>query len=222
MEDGKKFCFVICYNNDRYISECLIYIENLNVPDGYMTDIILISDARSMTEGYQRAMEKTNAKYIIYMHQDVFILEKNFLNEILNIFSSDEKIGMIGMVGTKKLPDTAVMWQTKERVGALRASIIETFDDRFDIDIKKSYIEVEAVDGLLIVTNRHDINWRTDIFDGWDFYDISQSTEYRRKGYKVVVPHQKQPWVLHDYGFLDMKDYNKYRMKYISEYISKK
>lgn len=68
MEDGKKFCFVICYNNDRYISECLIYIENLNVPDGYMTDIILISDARSMTEGYQRAMEKTNAKYIIYMH----------------------------------------------------------------------------------------------------------------------------------------------------------
>lgn len=126
------------------------------------------------------------------------------------------------MVGTKKLPDTAVMWQTKERVGALRASIIETFDDRFDIDIKKSYIEVEAVDGLLIVTNRHDINWRTDVFDGWDFYDISQSTEYRRKGYKVVVPHQKQPWVLHDYGFLDMKGYNKYRLKYISEYISKK
>ena len=52
----------------------------------------------------------------------------------------------------------------------------------------KPYTEVEAVDGLFIAT-QYDVKWREDIFDGWDFYDISQSEEFHRAGYKVVVPY---------------------------------
>ena len=174
-----------------------------------------------MTEGYQKAMLSTDAKFIVYLHQDVFILEKDFLKNTIDIFNNDDSVGMIGMVGTEKLPETAIMWQTKERVGLLRSSIIETVDDYFDKKMQKPYTEVEAVDGLLIMTNRHDVNWRTDLFDGWDFYDISQSTEYRKKGYKVAVPYQEKPWVLHDCGFLNMTDYEKYRQIYINEYLTK-
>lgn len=220
-EKEKKVCFVICYNNEQYLSECLLYINNLNIPDGYSIENINIKGAASMTEGYQKAMLSTDAKFIVYLHQDVFILEKDFLKNTIDIFNNDDSVGMIGMVGTEKLPETAIMWQTKERVGLLRSSIIETVDDYFDKKMQKPYTEVEAVDGLLIMTNRHDVNWRTDLFDGWDFYDISQSTEYRKKGYKVAVPYQEKPWVLHDCGFLNMTDYEKYRQIYINEYLTK-
>lgn len=123
------------------------------------------------------------------------------------------------MVGTKKLPESAVMWQFKERGGLIRSSVIETVDDYFDNKMQIPYTEVDTVDGLLLMTNRHDVDWRIDLFDGWDFYDVSQSTEYRKKGYKVVVPYQEKPWVLHDCGFLNMEDYEKYRQIYIREYM---
>ena len=40
-----------------------------------------------------------------------------------------------------------------------------------------------------------------DLFDGWDFYDISQCQEFRRTGYKVVVPKQEEAWCIHDDGY---------------------
>ena len=36
-----------------------------------------------MTSGYNNAMKKTDAKYKVYLHQDVFILNHNFLMDIL-------------------------------------------------------------------------------------------------------------------------------------------
>ena len=74
-----------------------------------------------MAEGYQAAMDATDARYIVYLHQDVFILEKDFIKKTIKIFESDADIGMIGMVGTKKIPESGVMWENKERVGLLRS-----------------------------------------------------------------------------------------------------
>lgn len=65
---------------------------------------------------------------------------------------------------------------------------------------------------------QYDISWREDIFDGWDFYDVSQSFEFKRAGYDIAVPYQKVPWVLHDCGFLNLKNYYSARDKFIKEY----
>lgn len=165
-ENDKKICFVICYNNERYLSEYLLYINNLNIHEGYIIENINIKGAKSMTSGYQEAMILTNARYIVYLHQDVFILEKDFLKKTIDIFNTDKSIGMIGMVGTEKLPESAVMWQSKERVGLIRLSVIETVYDYFDNKMQIPYMEVESVDGPLLMTNRHNVNWRTDLFDG--------------------------------------------------------
>lgn len=68
----------------------------------------------------------------------------------------------------------------------------------------QSWQEVEAVNGLLIAT-QYDILWREDVLDGWDFYDISQSLEMKKHGYKVVVPFQKNAWCYHDCGCHDVE-----------------
>lgn len=41
------------------------------------------------------------------------------------------------------------MWENKQRVVCVRFSIIETVDDYFDLSMKHSYTEVQAVDGFL-------------------------------------------------------------------------
>lgn len=218
--DKQQFCFIICYNNLMLLDECLLYIQQLTIPDGYSIDIITIAEADSMTEAYQAGMEASPAKYKIYLHQDVFILNPDFLSDTLQIFLNNPSIGMLGMVGTKQLPASAVMWESKHRVGALRSCTLNTIDDFFDIPIPEgagNAVQVKAIDGLLMMT-QYDIPWRQDIFSGWDFYDVSQSLEFQRAGYQVAVPFQKTPWVLHDCGFLNLTNYYKARDLFIKEY----
>ena len=103
--DNKQFCFIICCNNPIFLEECLLYIRQLYIPDGYSIDLITISEAESMAEGYQAGMEASNAKYKIYLHQDDFNQNRSFLHDTLHIFLKNPAVGMLGMVVKKKLPE---------------------------------------------------------------------------------------------------------------------
>ena len=209
-------CDIKCYNDDKYISECLHYINRLTVPDGYLLDVLTVKNADSMTSGYNAAMNETDAKYKIYMHQDVFIVNINLLEDILKIFE-DKNVGMLGVVGTPNMPENGCMWNGP-RVGRVYSSNVLTAKEFIASDMnERPYMEVEAVDGLFIAT-QYDIIWREDLFTGWDFYDVSQGEEFRRNGYKVVVPYMDKPWCIHDDGFLNLSRYDEFRDIFLKEY----
>lgn len=217
--NDRMFCFIICSNDELYTQECLYYINQLNVPEGYEIDVLTIVDAQSMTAGYNEGMNYSDAKYKVYMHQDVFIINRDFIYDCLNIFQKDDKIGMIGMVGAPKLHSSGVMWKG-DRCGRIyEQHIFETRLFTGDEEVRGDYTEVEVIDGLLMVT-QYDIPWREDLFDKWDFYDCSQSMEFIRHGYKVVVPYMDEPWCLHDCGFINSENYHGERMKFVNEYLS--
>ena len=92
MVDKNKICFIICVNNDFFYRECVKYIRWLELPEGMELEILEIRDAKSMASGYQRGMEQSNAKYKVYMHQDVFIINKYFIYDIVSIFKSQGKV----------------------------------------------------------------------------------------------------------------------------------
>lgn len=211
-----KFCFIICTNDAFWFDECQRYISKLNVPEGFEVELLAIEKATSMTAGYNEGMRASDAKYKIYLHQDVFIVNPDFLAEILQLFESNEKIGLIGMVGSPKLPCDFVMWSGK-RVGKIYGGFFEYDIDAEEMDKDCPYVECEAVDGLLIAT-AYDVEWREDLLNGWDFYDISQSCEFRRKGYSVVVPKMQEAWVVHDDGIINLRRYNYYRHIIMEEY----
>jgi len=220
--NDKKFCFIMCTNSQTFYDECVGYIERLVIPEGFEVDMIAVTEAGSMTDGYHEAMEASDAKYKIYMHQDVFVLYPYFLQSVLDIFTSDAEIGMIGIVGTEKMSVDGVMWHNWRRGELYSGDMEGRFDemsyDSYQYRISDGLWNVQAVDGLMIITSK-DIPWRKDIFDGWDFYDVSQSFEMIRAGYKVVVPEQKIPWCLHDDGgMLNLKNHNKYRRVCLQEY----
>ena len=161
------------------------------------------------------------AKECIYYINHLTI-PKGYEVDILTISDAasmfeDESIGMAGMVGSPKLPDHAVMWYG-DRVGRIYTSNVVSAG--ISIMGGTETLEVEAVDGLLIAT-QYDIPWREDLFTGWDFYDVSQSFEFRRKGYRVVVPAMADPWCIHDDGFLNLSNYYKERRKFLAEYGAK-
>lgn len=213
----KQIAFIICADNAQYYNECVRYIQDLETPDEYSIDIICIQEADSMTQGYNAGMASSDAKYKVYLHQDTFILNRKFIYDVLEIFEQDEMIGMIGVIGSQNLPVDAncyLGWN----IGRIYAyDGFCAFEAELLQDSKVKYIPVKAVDGLIMIT-QHDVTWREDFLDGWDFYDVSQSLEMQRKGFKVVVPFQKTTWCYHDCGVSNLKDYHLYQEKIIQEY----
>lgn len=213
----KKFCFISCVNNSQYYEECLYYIERLNVPTGYEIEVLSIEDSKSMASGYNEAMNASDAKYKIYLHQDTFIINENFLYDILYTFENNSDIGMIGVVGSKVIPTSAIWWETNHKYGKVYESSAGNLSELKFKDVEKRYEQVKIIDGLIMIT-QYDLPWRDDVFDGYHFYDASQSTEFIKKGYKVIVPNQDKPWIIHDCGMAGIGDYEKYRQKFIDEY----
>lgn len=83
-----KIAVITCVNNEEEYAQALSYIDRLHVPDGYELDVIAVREAPSMAAGYQMAMEHTDARYKIYMHQDTFIINREFLQDMLSVFGA--------------------------------------------------------------------------------------------------------------------------------------
>lgn len=215
--DAKQIAFIICTNNAQYYDECVRYIQDLYVPENYVTDIICIQEADSMAQGYNAGMKSSNARYKVYLHQDTFILNRNFLYDILDIFKQDENIGMIGVLGARELPENANCYLAWDAGAVIAYSGEKVYEFALYQDREGDCIPVKAIDGLIMIT-QVDLLWREDLLSGWDFYDISQSLEMDRSGYKVVIPYQKKPWCYHDCGVSEIGKYHAYRHKMIEEY----
>lgn len=216
-----KFAFIICTNDDLLLEECIHYINHLLIPDGYEIDLLTIADAPSITQGYNEAMAATDAKYKIYMHQDVFILNRNLLSDILSIFRSDSQIGMIEMVGYENVAPDGIMWHGR-RLGDLYTRNPETpypmlSEYRYSL-AQDGYRFAAEIDGFLMATSV-DFPWNTKVLTGWDFYDAFQSIQFLTKGYKIAVPVQRHPWCMHDDNkVLNLFQYNHYRQIFLKTY----
>lgn len=218
---NNEICFIICTNNPVYAEECIYYIKRLNVPEGFRTEILTVEEAASLAAGYNEAMQCSQAKYKVYLHHDTFIVNPDFIKDCLDIFLGNPQIGMLGNVGVKNMPASGVMWDA-DRYGMLYEQHIyetELLSNAFDPALP--YLEVDAIDGFLMVT-QYDLPWREDLFDKWDFYDCSQSMEFIRQGYRVVVPNMKAPWCVHDCGFINLENYDTERQKYVAEYLGER
>lgn len=211
--NNHKFAFIICSNRPLLLEECLYYINHLVIPEGYSIDVLTIHDAVSMASAYNEAMAASDAKYKIYMHQDVYLLNRNFLMDLLAIFQSDPQIGLIGMVGYDSISSDGIMWHAP-RCGNLYYAnppipypALESYSYSLEQD---SYHSVALIDGLLMAT-AYDLPWDSVLLTGWDFYDAFQSIHFLQKGYRIAVPSQSHPWCLHDSGpFNNMVHYNQY------------
>lgn len=216
MINEKKISFIICTNYAILYDECVKYIQRLDIPEGFMVDIIPIRGAHSMASGYNAGMKQTDARYKVYMHQDVFILNRYFLVNMLKVFRLYPSAKMMGMVGTQRLSATGIMWKGKS-YGALYERDERPYIHKM-LDEETKVMKAEAIDGFLMATCE-DLPWREDLFDGFDFYDISQSFEFHRHGYEIAVPDQEYAWCVHDDGkILNLFHYNYYREIFLENY----
>lgn len=208
----RKIDFIICSNDAEQFAEACLYIGNLAVPEGYEINVLEIQGAVSIFSGYNEGMCASDAKYKIYMHQDVRMIDQNFLYIMLDKFQNPQ-VGMLGVVGSTRLGVQPWQWDAGVIV---ETRINRTYCQRFSNEKIDKY--VKQIDGLLMAT-QYDMAWRDDLFDGWDIYDCSQCCEFLKAGYKIIVPGQENPICLHDCGMIDLSGYDEARKKFIMQYF---
>lgn len=188
--------FITCVNNEELYREARRYMEALTLPEGMKAEYIPVRGASSMCQGYNQGVAQTQAKYKVYVHQDALIVNQNFVFDLLKIFQ-DSSVGAVGVIGARRLPASGIWWDAMRSYGrVLHACEPECIVETACMEPPEPWLEVEAVDGLMIATQM-DIPWQEQLFDGWHFYDISMCKDLQRQGYKVVVPHQQRCWCIH-------------------------
>ena len=215
MLNEHQIAFITCVNDETEYAECRNYLNRLYVPEGYSTDMIGIREAPSMTAGYNAGMKSSDAKYKVYLHQDVFVKNVNFIADLLSVFDCDERVGLLGVIGKKTWGAKAselTLWDTGKVIDNVSplSFAVPSRENGFE--------EVKAADGLLMAT-QYDLPWREDVFDGWDFYDLSQCMEFMKAGYKVIVPWQEDVWCYHDAPCASLTAYFKYYRLFVREYV---
>ena len=84
--DQAKIAFIMCVNNADEYAESKYYIDRLELPEGFEKDIVAVQDAPCMAAGYNVGMRSSDAQYKVYMHQDVCIINRHFVSDLLRIF----------------------------------------------------------------------------------------------------------------------------------------
>ncbi|SHJ04478.1 glycosyltransferase [Propionispora hippei] len=210
-----KLCFITCENDDPI---CLSHIRDLEIPDGYEIEILSVKGSVSRANAYNQAIGESDAKYKIYLHENVVIINKNFIRDILQVFE-DSVVGLIGVAGSTQVPANGIWWEANCTYGKVFDSHRGYMELVAFQNVENEYQEVQCIDGLIMIT-QYDLPWREDLFNGWHFYDCSQSMEFIKAGYKVVVPRQQQPWCIHDCGIIGLTNgYHDYRRVFVDTYL---
>ena len=216
MLDKNKVAFIICTNSKLWYIECKKFIDHLEIPYQMQVEVIPVFNAKSMAQGYNKGMNMTNAKYKVYLHHDLFLIEEQFIKKIVQIFQMNKNIGIIGLIGANDIARKRVSWSQWQYGKIIGCTGYTELNMEFG-DVIDPYVEVDCVDGMLIAT-QYDVEWREDIFQKWHFYDRSICMEFRRKGYKSVVPKSDIAWCIHDCGASDLSNWCESLKIFLNEY----
>ena len=191
---NEKKIAVIAQCDPSGVSAIRPYIDALDIPNGYEVELIEVAPGGNVADTYQRAMEESDAKYKVYLSAGSILLRLNFFEEMLHVFAEDPMIGVMGLVGTKQLSTTGLLAESPFIQGRLLYADDTAFHGG-GIDDDSAMVDVMVVSGDLIAT-QYDIPWRRDLFHTDCFFAEAQCIEFRKRGYRTVVPRQEETWLL--------------------------
>lgn len=133
---------------------------------------------------------------ICFMHNDTAILDSEFVNKVEMIFKETTNVA-IGVVGTRELKGHACWWDSVAHL--LCGHIVQGSKEKMPMDgfdlIKGSvgyFDSPVCFDGLAMfvrarVFRDSSIRFRTDIFSGNHFYDLSFCLDLKMAGYEICI-----------------------------------
>ncbi|WP_182188061.1 glycosyltransferase [Pectinatus frisingensis] len=196
--DAYEILFIIEQIDGVNYQRCVNSIKGLHIPNGYVVKINTWKKEKRInrTQIYNCILQQSSAKYKIYISENIYLINKNLLRDILAIFESDETIGLIGVSGIKYVPiyenDQAATYRYGEYYYLDKNN--KPRNCKYN-SISSKYEIVQGISNIMLAT-QYDLPWREELPDMELYYNVSYSMEFIRKKLRVIVPMQLKPWCL--------------------------
>jgi hypothetical protein len=151
-------------------------------------EFVVIRDARSLCEGYQRGLEAARHGTIVFAHDDVELLSPRPFEALDAALAAHD---VVGLVGSRVVSGPAVTWAGHPHIhGAL------AYPDGDGCRVAVYSLEagllggMRALDGFLFAARREaalSVGFDAATFDGFHFYDLDFTYRAHRAGLRVAL-----------------------------------
>lgn len=174
-----------------------LFFNNITTTIGSEHELIIIDNSEnkySIFEAYNEGIKKSNGDYYCFIHDDIVFHTQDWGKVIGQIFEQDDKIGLIGVAGTKvktKMP--SAWWDCSEEfkiiniIQHLHSGKIEHWQKGWS---SNNIEEVVAIDGVFMAARKDEKIRFSSFLSGFHNYDLNLSFEYLKNKYKVVVSNE--------------------------------
>ncbi|MBE0613352.1 MAG: hypothetical protein IH604_06775 [Burkholderiales bacterium] len=182
-------------------------------------ELIVIDDARSFAEGYNRGLRRARHDVVIMAHEDIDILSSDFAARLLRGLSRHE---MVGIAGTRKLAGGA--WHFAGYPHLAGQIGMPNGGGRYVVALydvtERETKGLQALDGLLLATRRDTalrLGFDESAFDGRHLYDLDFSLRAAQSGLDcascndILVVRESQPSNDKDWGSYAQRFLDKHR-----------
>lgn len=178
---------IVCSQDDerfsRFTSECGRAMR------GSRYEIIRISDANSMSEGYNRGIDRSTGELLLFCHDDVQFITPDIhsaLDEALSEFD------LASCVGSSELE--GVLWSSDDITNCQGWMVTSVGDGKSYsvgvVGVPNRLCSLKTGDGCLLACRRSvalRLRWDEINFDGFHFYDLDFCARASLQGYRLGV-----------------------------------
>jgi hypothetical protein len=144
----------------------------------------------SLTEIYNRGLKESKNNIVVFCHSDITIETKQWGNKLIKMFEKNPEFGIIGVAGSKYMPESGQWWVKPKKMYGRVAHTHEgkTWLSSYSDDLGQTLEEVVVCDGVWFALDKTKIKKEfNENVKGFHFYDVTFTFENYLEGVKVGV-----------------------------------
>jgi len=149
-----------------------------------------INKGESLTKFYNKALSEAKHDIVVFVHDDIIVETKQLFKKIERIFDKNPEYGIVGVAGTKFLPENGRWW---ERPKSMYGKVSHTHEGKtwlseYGPDQDRRLEETIIVDGVFFAVHKGRLKHNFDeSVEGFHFYEIDFCFRNHLAGVKVGV-----------------------------------
>lgn len=190
--DEKKIAILVQKNQEQHYARCVESLNVLKYPAGYDMEVLPFAGEASYAKQINEILGQTDAKYKIFLSDDICLVSPDFLLQILEVFQ-DKSIGMVGFLGAQSMPISGNLMESAYKCGRVYMPQADDFAEmNFDATDRDEPSDVRCILPSLFAM-QYDYRWDEN-FQTPYYAVLAQCQAAEQAGHRVVVPVLETPW----------------------------
>ena len=217
MKKEKKVAFFVRKSDEALYSTCLESLQALHLPAGYEAELFTLAAGKPYAVQANKALALSDAKYKIYINDDMCLVQPRLFGELLAIFKNTA-VGMVGAWGSQSLPVDGNVLSSVYKRGAVYVPAEDGFSELRFGDATGKAADVRCILPSFFAT-QWDIAW-DESYEKQYYAVLAHCRAFEEEGRRIVVPLPKNIWCAYQVKDISFDGSEVDRKKFFTRYHS--